>query len=61
MRLGTVLLLTFLSAAWFYGFTDQMHSREAAMRYLTFSMFIVAIVVAWKIPHPRRRRFRDRA
>ncbi len=61
MRLGTAVLLALLSAAWFYGFIDQMHSREAAMRYLTFSMFIVAVVVAWKIPHPRRRKFRDRA
>jgi hypothetical protein len=61
MRIGTVVLLAALSALWFYGLLDQMHSREAAMRYLAFSMFIVAAVVSWKIPHPRRRRFRDRA
>lgn len=60
MRIGTVVLLGLVSALWIYGFIDQMHSREAAMRYLAFSMLIVAAVVTWKIPHPRRRRFRDR-
>ena len=61
MRLGTLILLALMSALWFYGFIDQMHSREAGMRYLALSMLIVAAVVSWKIPHPRRRRFRDRA
>lgn len=61
MRVGTVVLLAVMSALWFFGFLDQLHSREAAMRYLAFSMLIVAAVVCWKIPHPRRRRFRDRA
>ena len=60
MRVGTFVLLALMSALWFYGFIDQMHSRDAAMRYLAFSMLIVAAIVSWKIPHPRRRRFRDR-
>ncbi len=60
MRTGTIVLLAVMTAFWLYGFVDQMHSREAAMRYLAFSMFVVAAVVSWKIPHPRRRKFRDR-
>ena len=60
MRVGTMVLLVLMSALWFYGFVDQMHSRDAAMRYLAFSMLIVAAIVSWKIPRSRRRRFRDR-
>ena len=60
MRVRTVVLLAVMTAFWFYGFLDQTHSREAAMRYLALSMLIVAAVVVWKIPHPRRRKFRDR-
>jgi hypothetical protein len=60
MRVRTVVLLAVMTAFWFYGFLDQMYSREAAMRYLALSMLLVAGLVAWKIPHPRRRKFRDR-
>lgn len=61
MRVGTIVLLAVMAALWMFGFIDQMHSRDAAMCYLAFSMLIVAAVVTWKIPHPRRRKFRDRA
>jgi hypothetical protein len=61
MRFGTIVVFGVVGAVWLEGLLLQMDSREAAMHYLAVTMFVIAAVVSWKIPHPRRRRFRDRA
>ncbi|MBM3529526.1 MAG: hypothetical protein FJX62_15665 [Alphaproteobacteria bacterium] len=60
MHLGTVALLALLAALWLYGLVGQLHSGEAAMRYLTLSLAIVAVAVWRWQPRAARRRFRDR-
>jgi hypothetical protein len=53
MRLRHVVLLAVTSALWIFGLVEQMHSREAAMRYLVLSLALVAVAVwRWR---PRRR------
>jgi hypothetical protein len=53
MRLRHVVLLAVSSALWILGLVDQMHSREAAMRYLALSLALVAVAVwRWR---PRSR------
>jgi hypothetical protein len=61
MRVRTVVLLAFLTALWIVGLIGQLHSSEAAMRYLALSLAIVAVAV-WRMPvkAAQRRRFRDR-
>jgi hypothetical protein len=60
MRLGTALLLAVLAALWLHGLIGQLHSGEAAMRYLALSLAVVAVGVwRWR-PRAARRRFRDR-
>ncbi|MBX9840687.1 MAG: hypothetical protein K2Z80_02645 [Xanthobacteraceae bacterium] len=61
MRVRTVVLLAFLTALWIIGLIGQLHSAEAAMRYLALSLAIIAFAV-WRMPvkPALRRRFRDR-
>ena len=61
MKVRTVVLLAFLSALWLIGLIGQLHSAEAAMRYLALSLAIVAVAL-WRMPAKalQRRRFRDR-
>lgn len=61
MRVRTVVLLASLSALWIFGLIGQLHSAEAAMRYLTLSLAIVAVAL-WRMPvkPAMRRRFRDK-
>jgi hypothetical protein len=60
MRLGTIALLAALLALWLYGLAGQTYSAEAAMRYLTLSLALVAFGVWRWQPRAARRRFRDR-
>lgn len=61
MKVRTVVLLAFLSALWIVGLLGQLHSAEAAMRYLALSLAIVAVAL-WRMPvkPALRRRFRDK-
>jgi hypothetical protein len=61
MRTQMVVLSAVMAAFWLYGLLGQLHSRDAAMRYLALSAAIVAVCV-WRLrPLPAlRRRFRDR-
>lgn len=61
MKTRTVLLLAVLSALWIIGLLSQLHSTDAAMRYLALSLAIAAVGV-WRTPaRPlARRKFRDR-
>jgi hypothetical protein len=61
MRVRVVVLSGVMSAFWIYGLLGQLHSKDAAMRYLALSAAIVAVFV-WRLqPRPAlRRRFRDR-
>ena len=61
MKVRTVVLLAFLTALWIIGLIGQLHSAEAAMRYLALSLAIVAFAL-WRMPvkPALRRRFRDR-
>ena len=61
MKRRTVVLLAVLSALWISGLISQLHSTDAALRYLVLSLGIVAVGL-WLTP-PRklaRRKFRDR-
>ena len=61
MKIRTVVLLAVLSALWILGLLSQLHSTDAAMRYLALSLAIAAVAV-WRMP-PRplaRRKLRDR-
>lgn len=61
MTARMVMLLGLLSAFWIFGLLGQLYSSEAAMRYLTLSLGVVAVGVGRWQPHPAlRRRFRDR-
>jgi hypothetical protein len=57
---GTVLLSAFGAALWLQGFATQLHSGEAAMRYLALTLAVLAVAVWRRQPRPVRRRFRDR-
>jgi hypothetical protein len=65
MKTRTVVLLAVLSALWIVGLHSQLHSIDAAMRYLALSLGIAAVAV-WLTPvrsparAPARRKFRDR-
>jgi hypothetical protein len=61
MRTRTVVLSAVMFAFWLYGLLEQLHSKDAAMRYLALSAAIVAVFV-WRLqPRPAlRRRVRDR-
>jgi len=61
MRTQMVVLSAVMAAFWLYGLLGQLHSKDAAMRYLALSAAIVAVFV-WRLrPLPAlRRRFRDR-
>ena len=61
MNIRSVVLLAILSALWLSGLLSQLHSTDAAMRYLVLSLGIVAVAV-WLMPvrAPARRKFRDR-
>ena len=61
MKMRTVVLLAGLSALWLIGLIGQLHSSEAALRYLVLSLAIVAIGL-WRMPVKQvaRRKFRDR-
>ena len=61
MKARTVVLLAALSARWISGLLSQLHSMDAAMRYLALSLGIVAVAV-WLMPvrARARRKFRDR-
>jgi len=61
MKIRTVVLLAVLSALWIIGLLSQLHSTDAAMRYLALSLAIAAVFV-WRMPvRPlARRKFRDR-
>ncbi|HEY5964948.1 MAG TPA: hypothetical protein VIU42_13105 [Xanthobacteraceae bacterium] len=61
MKMRTVVLLAGLSALWLIGLIGQLHSSEAALRYLVLSLAIVAIGL-WRMPvkQAARRKFRDR-
>jgi hypothetical protein len=61
MKVRTVVLLAGLSALWLIGLIGQLHSTDAALRYLVLSLAIVAIGL-WRMPVKQavRRRFRDR-
>jgi hypothetical protein len=54
-------LFAVLTALWIIGLIGQLHSGEAAMRYLALSLAIVAVGL-WRMPvkAAQRRRFRDR-
>jgi hypothetical protein len=60
MRFGLIFLAAVAAALWLHGLAGQMHSAEAAMRYLTLSLAIVAVAVWRWHPRPARRRWRDR-
>ena len=61
MSTRTIVLLAFLAALWIFGLVGQMHSAEAAMRYLALSMGIAAVGVwRWQPKPALRRRVRDR-
>jgi hypothetical protein len=61
MRMRTVALLAVMSALWIFGLLGQLHSAEAAMRYLALSAAIVAVGVwRWKPQPALRRRMRDK-
>lgn len=56
MRIRTVVLSGVMSACWIYGLLGQVHSKDAAMRYLALSAAIVAVFV-WRLrPRPALRR-----
>ena len=61
MKTRTVVLLAVLSALWIMGLCSQLHSMDAAMRYLVLSLGIVAVAV-WLTPvRPLvNRKFRDK-
>jgi hypothetical protein len=61
MKSRTVVLLAVLSALWISGLLSQLHSMDAAMRYLALSLAIAAVAV-WRMPaRPlARRKVRDR-
>lgn len=60
MRVWSIVLSAALVALWLHGLLGQVHSAEAAMRYLALSLAIVAVAVwRWR-PRPARRRWRDR-
>jgi hypothetical protein len=55
-----IALLAVLSALWIYGLLGQLHTADAAMRYLALSLAIVAVAVwRWR-PRAAPRRLRDR-
>jgi hypothetical protein len=56
-----IVLLAFLSVFWIVGLVGQFYSAEATMRYLAFSLALVAVMV-WRLPARAalRRRWRDR-
>ena len=61
MNVRMVVMLAFLAALWLFGLIGQLHSAEAAMRYLVLSMAILAVGVWRWQPRPAlRRRTRDR-
>jgi hypothetical protein len=61
MSARIIVLLAFLAALWLFGLIGQLHSGEAAMRYLALSMAILAVGVWRWQPRPAlRRRDRDR-
>lgn len=61
MSTRTVVLSAVMSAFWLYGLFGQLHSKDAAMRYLALSAAIVAVFVwRWRPRPALRRRFRDR-
>lgn len=59
MRLRHVLLSAVMSALWILGLWDQMHSREAVMRYLAISLGLVAVGV-WRWQPQRKLKPRER-
>jgi hypothetical protein len=61
MRLRTVVLSGVMSAFWIFGLLEQLHSKDALMRYLAISAAMVAVYV-WRLqPKPAmHRRIRDR-
>jgi hypothetical protein len=61
MRTRTFVLSAVMVAFWLYGLFEQLHSKDAAMRYLALSAAIVAVYV-WRLrPRPAlRRSVRDR-
>jgi len=61
MSARMVVLLAFLAALWIFGLVGQLHSAEAAMRYLALSTAVLAVGVWRWQPRPElRRRSRDR-
>jgi len=61
MSARMVVLLAFLAALWIFGLVGQLHSAEAAMRYLALSTAVLAVGVWRWQPRPElRRRLRDR-
>jgi hypothetical protein len=56
MRIQTFILSAIMVAFWLYGLIDQLHSKDAAMRYLALSAAVVAVFV-WRLrPRPVLRR-----
>jgi hypothetical protein len=56
MRVRTVVLSGVMSAFWIFGLLEQLHSKDAVMRYLAISAAIVAVYV-WRLqPKPALRR-----
>jgi hypothetical protein len=59
MRVWTVVLLGALTALWIIGLIGQLHSAEAAMRYMALSLAIVAVAL-WRMPVKPALRRRDK-
>jgi hypothetical protein len=61
MRKQTFFLSAVMVAFWLYGLFEQLHSKDAAMRYLALSAAIIAVYV-WRLqPRPAlRSQARDR-
>jgi hypothetical protein len=45
MSVGTVVVLAMFSALWIYGLIGQLHSEISIMRYLVFSLGLIALGV----------------
>ena len=61
MKSRTVVLLAVLSALWISGLLSQLHSTDAAMRYLALSLAIAAVAIWRTRARPfARRKLRDR-
>ena len=56
MSVGTVVVLAVFSALWIYGLIDQLHSDTSLMRYLAFSLALVAFGVYRLTPRKKKEK-----